>query len=131
MDYEFPDDLKYTLTHEWVRIKDKVVTVGITDFAQHQLGDVVFVEFPKVGMKFEKGSNVGEIESVKAVSDLIMPLSGEIIEINERIVSNPELINSSPFDDGWLIKIEISHPDEIDELLPADKYAEIVQKESL
>lgn len=131
MDYEFPDDLKYTPTHEWVRIKDKVGTVGITDFAQHQLGDVVFVEFPKVGMAFEKGNNAGEIESVKAVSDLIMPLSGKIIEINERIVSNPELINSSPFDDGWLIKIEISHPDEIDELLPADKYTEIVQKDSL
>jgi len=131
MDYEFPDDLKYTLTHEWVRIKDKVGTVGITDFAQHQLGDVVFVEFPKVGVKFEKGSNVGEIESVKAVSDLIMPLSGEIVEINERIVNNPELINSKPFDDGWLIKIEISHPGEIDELLPADKYAEIAQKDSL
>ncbi len=131
MDYEFPDDLKYTLTHEWVRIKDKVGTVGITDFAQHQLGDVVFVEFPKVGMPFEKGSNVGEIESVKAVSDLIMPLSGEIIEINERIVSNPELINSSPFGDGWLIKIEISHHDEIDELLSVDKYIEIVQKDSL
>ncbi len=129
MDYEFPDDLKYTSTHEWVRIDEKIVTVGITDFAQHQLGDIVFVEFPKVGLVFEIGSDTGEIESVKAVSDLIMPLSGEIIEINEKIVNNPELVNSSPFKEGWLIKIEISHPSEIDELLSVAEYSEIIQNE--
>ncbi|MFX1308187.1 MAG: glycine cleavage system protein GcvH [Promethearchaeota archaeon] len=129
MDYEFPDDLKYTDTHEWIRIEDSVATVGITDYAQHQLGDIVFVELPEVGMVFEKGSNAAEIESVKAVGDLIMPLSGEIIGINEKLVDNPEIVNSSPFGNGWMIKLKFSHPSEINELLSAEKYKEITQKE--
>ena len=129
MDYEFPYDLKYTLTHEWVRIEDTVAAVGITDYAQHQLGDIVFVELPEVGMVFEKGSNAAEIESVKAVGDLLMPLSGEIIGINESLADNPELVNSSPFIDGWMIKIKFSHPSEMDELLSAEKYKEIIQND--
>ncbi|MFX1303733.1 MAG: glycine cleavage system protein GcvH [Promethearchaeota archaeon] len=129
MEYEFPNDLKYTSTHEWVRIEDNVATIGITDYAQHQLGDIVFVELPDVGMLFEKGSNAAEIESVKAVGDLIMPLSGEIIGINENLANNPELVNSSPFQDGWIIKIKFSHPSEIDELLSSEKYQEIIQNE--
>jgi len=129
MDYKFPEELKYTPTHEWVRVNDTQATVGITDFAQHQLGDIVFVELPEKGMVFEKGSNAVEIESVKAVGDLKMPLSGEIIEINEKIVDNPELVNSSPFNDGWIIKIAFSHPIEIDELITADEYKVITQKE--
>ena len=129
MDYEFPNNLKYTLTHEWVRIEDKQATAGISDYAQHQLGDIVFVELPEIGMVFEKGSNVAEIESVKAVGDFIMPLSGEIIVINENLANNPELINSFPFESGWIIKIKFSHPSEIDELLSAEEYMEITQNE--
>ncbi|MFX1419528.1 MAG: glycine cleavage system protein GcvH [Promethearchaeota archaeon] len=131
MDYEFPNNLKYTSTHEWVRIEDTVATVGITDYAQHQLGDIVFVELPEVGMVFERGSNAAEIESVKAVGDLIMPLSGEIIHINETLADNPGLINSSPFNDGWIIKIKISHPIEMDELLSIEKYKNITQNEKI
>ncbi|MFX1431511.1 MAG: glycine cleavage system protein GcvH [Promethearchaeota archaeon] len=129
MDYEFPNGLKYTSTHEWVKVEDTTAIVGITDYAQHQLGDIVFVELPEVGMVFEKGSNAAEIESVKAVGDLIMPLSGEIIAINENIADTPEIINSSPFKSGWIIKINFSHPSEIDELLSVEEYIEIIQNE--
>ena len=129
MSYNFPSELKYTTTHEWVDIQNSIVTVGITDYAQHQLGDIVFVELPDVGMVFEKESNAGEIESVKAVGDLIMPLSGEIIEVNEQLSEHPELVNSSPFDEGWIMKIEISHASEIDELISVEKYKELVKSE--
>jgi len=129
MEYEFPDDLKYTSTHEWVRIEDSIATVGITDYAQHQLGDIVFVELPDVSMVFEKGSNAAEIESVKAVGDLLMPLSGEIIGINDKLADNPELVNSSPFGDGWMIRIKFSHQDERDSLLSTEEYKQIIQKE--
>lgn len=129
MDYEFPSDLKYTVTHEWIRIEDYVATVGITDYAQQQLGDIVFVELPEVGMVFEKGSNAAEIESVKAVGDLLMPLSGEIIGVNENLADNPEIVNSSPFGTGWMIKIKFSHPSEMDELISVEKYKELIQNE--
>jgi glycine cleavage system H protein len=129
MSYEFPSELKYTTTHEWVDLHDGTATVGITDYAQHQLGDIVFVELPAVGMVLEKESNAGEIESVKAVGDLLMPLSGEITEVNDKLVENPELVNSSPFEDGWMIKIKISHPIEIDELISVEQYKELVKSE--
>lgn len=129
MSYEFPNDLKYTTTHEWLDIHNGIATVGITDYAQHQLGDIVFVELPDVGMVFEKETNVGEIESVKAVGDLIMPLSGEIVEINEQLAENPEFVNSSPYGDGWMIKINISHASEIDDLISVKKYKEFVKLE--
>ena len=129
MDYELPDSLKYTSTHEWIKIENSIATVGITDFAQHQLGDIVFVELPEVGMVFETGSNAVEIESVKAVGDLLMPLSGEITEINQNLVDNPGLVNSSPFSEGWMIKIQYSHASEISELITADNYRQLIQKE--
>jgi len=129
MSYEFPSELMYTTTHEWVRIENNFATVGLTDYAQHQLGDVVFVELPDIGMVLEKESNAGEIESVKAVGDLIMPLSGEVMEINEQLDGSPELVNSSPYDSGWMIKIKISHPNEIDELISVEKYKELVKSE--
>lgn len=129
MSYDFPSDLKYTTTHEWVDLQNNIAIVGITDYAQHQLGDIVFVELPEVGMVFEKESNAGEIESVKAVGDLIMPLSGEIIEVNEQLAEHPELVNSSPFDKGWMMKIEISHASEIDELISVEIYKELVKSE--
>ncbi|MFX1278668.1 MAG: glycine cleavage system protein GcvH [Promethearchaeota archaeon] len=129
MSYDFPSDLKYTTTHEWVDLQNSIAIVGITDYAQHQLGDIVFVELPEVGMVFEKESHAGEIESVKAVGDLIMPLSGEIIEVNMQLAEHPELVNSSPFDKGWMMKIEISHASEIDELISVEKYKELVKSE--
>ena len=129
MDYDCPNNLKYASTHEWIKIEDSVATVGITDYAQYQLGDIVFVELPEVSMIFEKGSNAVEIESVKAVGDLIMPLSGEIIGVNQNLADNPELVNSSPFIDGWIIKIKYSHASEIDELLSAEKYKQLIQNE--
>ena len=129
MSYEFPSGLMYTTTHEWVRIENSFATVGLTDYAQHQLGDVVFVELPDIGMVLEKESNAGEIESVKAVGDLIMPLSGEVMEINEQLDGSPELVNSSPYDGGWMMKIKISHPNEIDELISVEKYKELVKSE--
>jgi len=129
MDYKFPEDLKYTSSHEWVRIEDKLAIVGITDYAQHQLGDIVYVELPEKGVVFERGSNAAEIESVKAVGDLIMPLSGEIIEVNRNLTDNPELVNSSPFEEGWILKIQLSHPNEINDLLPVIKYKELVELE--
>ncbi|MFX0006053.1 MAG: glycine cleavage system protein GcvH [Promethearchaeota archaeon] len=129
MEHKLPNNLKYTSTHEWIKLEDSIAIVGITDFAQHQLGDIVFVELPEIGMVFEKGSNAAEIESVKAVGDLIMPLSGEIIAINDNIANNPELVNSSPYEKGWMIKIKFSHPSEIDELLSNEEYKEIIQNE--
>lgn len=129
MEHKLPNNLKYTSTHEWIKLEDSIAIVGITDFAQHQLGDIVFVELPEIGMVFEKGSNAAEIESVKAVGDLIMPLSGEIIAINDNLANNPEIVNSSPYEKGWMIKIKFSHPSEIDELLSNEEYKEIIQNE--
>ena len=129
MDYKFPEWLKYTVTHEWVLLEEQIAKVGITDYAQHQLGDIVYVEMPDKGMVFERESIAGEIESVKAIGEIIMPLSGEIIELNEKIVQNPELVNSSPFGDGWIMKIKLSHPDEINELLSVEEYKKIVESE--
>ena len=129
MDYRFPNDIKYTSTHEWVKVEDKKTTVGITDYAQYQLGDIVFIELPTTGMVFEKGSNAGEIESVKAVGDFIMPLSGEVIEININLADNPGLVNSSPYGEGWMIKIKINHDDEFKDLLNVEQYKELVEKE--
>ncbi len=133
MDYEFklPKGLMYSPTHEWVRIEDTIATVGITDYAQHQLGDIVFVELPEIGIIYEKGSNAAEIESVKAVGDLIMPLSGEIIAVNKKLSENPEFVNSSPFGEGWILKIKFSHTSEIDELLSAEEYKELIQNKEL
>ena len=130
MDYKFPDNLKYTKTHEWIRIEDKTATVGITDFAQHQLGDIVYIELPEKGAILEKQNVAGEIESVKAVGELLMPLSGNIIEANSNLVDNPELINSSPFDSGWIFKLEYTNELEINDLLLVEDYKRIAEEEN-
>ena len=130
MDYEFPENLKYTKTHEWVRIKDKTATVGITDFAQHQLGDIVYIELPEVGANLERQSSAGEIESVKAVGELSMPLSGKIIDVNSTLVDNPENVNSSPYGSGWMLKLEYTNELEIDDLLSVEDYKRIVEEEN-
>jgi len=129
MEYEFPDDLKYMKTHEWVRIEGDTATMGITDYAQHQLGDIVYVELPEIGRTLEKDSSAGEIESVKAVGEILMPLSGEIIEINAIIIESPESINSSPYGAGWMMKIKVSNSSEINELLSVEDYKKIVEEE--
>ena len=129
MEYKFLDDVKYAATHEWLRVDGDVVKLGITDFAQHQLSDVVYVEFPDVGTAFDKGAEACVIESAKAAADLILPVSGEIIEINEVLADQPELINSSPFNDGWILKIKISIPSELDDLLTVEEYKDLVSKE--
>jgi len=129
MVYEFPEDLKYMKTHEWARIEGDTASIGITDYAQHQLGDIVYVELPEIGRTLEKGNNVGEIESVKAVGEILMPLSGEIVEMNAIIIESPESINTSPYGTGWMLKIKISNSNEINELLSVEDYKKIVEDE--
>jgi len=126
---EFPEELKYTEEHEWVMVADDVVTIGITDFAQDQLGDVVFVELPAVGTMVEAGKPFGVVESVKAVSDVYAPISGEVVEINEELPDSPETINTSPYEDGWMIKIKLSDSAELDGLMDADAYQEFIEEE--
>ncbi len=129
MEYEFPDELKYLQTHEWVRIEDNIATIGITDYAQHQLGDIVYIELPEIGTTLKKGDNVAEIESVKAVGELMMPLSGKIIGVNTGLADNPESVNSSPYGTGWMVKIEVNNKGEINDLLTVEAYKEIVEAE--
>lgn len=120
-----PDDLLYTEKHEWVRTEGEIATVGITDYAQNQLGDIVYLELPSVGAKVEAAASFGTIEAVKAVSDLYSPLSGEVVEVNDNVSADPAIIKSSPYGDGWMIKIKIEKKEELGSLLKADKYREI------
>jgi glycine cleavage system H protein len=121
-----PSNLKYTSDHEWVSMEDGVATIGVTDFAQSELGDIVFVEFPEVGDSFEIGETFGTIEAVKTVADLFMPVSGEIVAINEELDVDPAKVNSDPYDDGWLVKIKLSNSDEGDELMSFTSYEEMI-----
>ena len=121
-----PDDRKYTQEHEWVQVEGEIGVVGITDHATGELGDIVFVELPEVGSEFSAGDSVGTIESVKAVADLYLPVSGEIIEINDAVVDSPELLGNSPMDDGWLVKVRLVEPSELDRLLDASAYEELL-----
>jgi glycine cleavage system H protein len=126
---EFPEELKYTEEHEWVLVEHGVATVGITDFAQDSLGDVVFVELPEVGTVLDAGKPFGVVESVKAVSDVYAPVSGEVIEINEELQDTPELINTSSYEDGWMLKIKLADNAELDDLMDADAYQAFVEDE--
>jgi glycine cleavage system H protein len=121
-----PQELKYTKDHEWVRVEGKTAYVGITDFAQGELGDIVYVEIETEGENLKSGETFGTIEAVKTVSDLFMPLSGTVAEVNNKLEDNPELVNASPYEDGWLIKIELEKPEEAEKLLSADEYKELV-----
>lgn len=128
-----PEDLKYTNDHEWIRVNGDVGEIGITHFAQDQLGDIVFVEVPEVGAKLEKGSTFGVVESVKTVSDLFAPVSGEVVEINPLLVESgdeftPEIVNEDPFGKGWMIRVRIENPAELDELLDAAAYKKITEE---
>ena len=117
-----PPDLRYTKEHEWVRIAGDEATVGITEFAAHELGDVVFVELPAVGTRVQQHQAFGVVESVKAVSDLFAPVSGEVIAVNERLSDDPELVNTDPYGEGWMIRVRMTDPSEAESLLDASAY---------
>ena len=117
-----PSELKYTSDHEWVKIEGDIATIGITDYAQGELGDIVYVEIETEGEELDKGAIFGTVEAVKTVSDLFMPVSGEVIEVNSGIESIPESVNSSPYENGWMIKVKMSNPDEVNELMSAEAY---------
>lgn len=124
----FPETLKYTKDHEWLRLNGSEGTVGITDYAQSELGDIVFVELKPVGTKVKQGERFGTVEAVKAVSDLYSPVSGEITALNSSLEKNPEIVNKEPYDGGWMVKIKIADANEVDNLLDAKKYRELVGK---
>ncbi|NLZ51797.1 MAG: glycine cleavage system protein GcvH [Thermoanaerobacteraceae bacterium] len=119
---EFPSDLKYHKEHTWVKIESDVATVGITDHAQDQLGEILFVDLPSVGDTVTQSDTFGSIESAKVASDLYAPISGEVIEVNEALDDEPELVNSSPYEDGWMIKVKVDNPDEEANLLSSSEY---------
>jgi glycine cleavage system H protein len=125
-----PEDLSYTKDHEWVRVKGNEATVGITDHAQNQLGDVVYVELPKIGDKFEASEPFGSVESVKAVSEIYMPLGGSVIEVNESLNDSPEQVNEDPYGEGWMIRIKIDNPSQVDALLTAVEYEDYIKEEA-
>jgi glycine cleavage system H protein len=124
-----PNDLYYAKTHEWLRIEETGATVGITDFAQSQLSDITFVELPDVGREVEAGDEVAVVESVKAASDIYAPVAGTIVEVNSDLEDSPDLINASPYDAGWLFKIELRKEEDVDNLMSGEEYAEVCNEE--
>ena len=127
---EFPEEFKYTEEHEWVMVEKELATIGISDFAQDALGDVVFVELPEVGTVLEAGKPFGVVESVKAVSDIYAPISGTVEEINDDLVEAPEIINTSPYEDGWMIKIRMTDTSDADKLMDSEAYQALIAEES-
>lgn len=125
-----PDDLHYSKDHEWVRVEGNIAVVGITDYAQDSLGDVVYVELPKVGDDFSANESFGSVESVKAVSEVFSPVSGEIVGINEGLADTPEQVNQSPYTDGWMIRVQLANPGEVDSLLTAGEYEDFTKAET-
>lgn len=123
----FPEDVHYNKSHEWAKANGDRIKVGITDYAQDQLGDIVFVEMPDVGETFSKGAEFGTVESVKAVSELYMPVGGEIIAVNTALEESPEMVNNTPYSDGWMIEIKPDDPAELDALMNKDAYIELVK----
>lgn len=126
----YPEDYLYSKDHEWISVQENVGTIGITDYAQHELGDVVYVDLPEVGDTFEAGDPFGSVESVKAVSEVFCPVSGEVIEVNSKLEESPELINQSPHQNAWMIKVRLNSPDELKELLSAEEYEEYLQEQA-
>jgi glycine cleavage system H protein len=126
-DLNFPDDVRYTEDHEWVKSDDETVKAGISDYAQDQLGDIVFVELPRIGDSFQKGQEFGTVESVKAVSELYMPVGGEVTEINTALEDAPELVNTSPYQEGWMIVVKPDDPGELDSLMDRSAYLDMLK----
>ena len=126
---ETPADLYYAKTHEWLRLDDGVAVVGISDFAQSQLSDITFVELPDVGREVEAGDEIAVVESVKAASDIYAPVAGTIVEVNGDLEDSPELINNSPYEDGWLFKIELRKEEDVDNLMSAEEYSELCDED--
>ncbi len=124
---KIPADLKYTQDHEWIRVEGETAVVGVTDFAQGELGDVVFVEIETEGEDLGKGETFGTVEAVKTVSDLFMPVGGKVLEVNEALADEPELVNKDPYGKGWMIKIQIADESELDELLSAEDYQKMIE----
>ena len=124
---DIPAELKYTKDHEWIKIEGNIATVGVTDFAQGELGDIVYVDVDTLDDTIEEGENFGSVEAVKTVSDLFMPLSGEVIEFNEELEDEPELVNTDPYGKGWMIKIDISDSSQIENLLDAEAYKDLIK----
>jgi len=129
VDMEVPPGLKYSKEHEWVATEESVATIGITDHAQDQLGEIVYLELPSVGEKISKDDPFGVVESVKAVSDIYAPVSGTVVEVNEGLPESPEVINEDPYGDGWLIKVRVSDLSELEDLMDGEEYEEMVAKE--
>ena len=125
-----PDNLRYTKDHEWIRVDGNVATVGITDHAQEELGDIVFVELPKVGATLEQSASFGSVESVKAVSDIYSPVSGQVTGVNSDLAETPEKVNEDPYNQGWLIKLKLSTPDQVGKLMTAAEYTAYVGAET-
>jgi glycine cleavage system H protein len=124
----FPENVKYTADHEWIRVEGKFGWIGITDYAQSELGDIVYIEIPAIGTKVEKGKSFGTIEAVKAVSDLFAPVAGEVVEINTEMKDHPEIVNKDPYDKGWMVKIAITDPAQLGTLLDVQSYKKLVGK---
>lgn len=122
-----PSNLKFTKDHEWIRVEGDIAVIGITDFAQHELGDIVYVEIETVGESLGKEEVFGSVEAVKTVSDLFMPISGEILELNENLEGNPELVNTDPYNEGWMVKLKITDASELDSLLDSEGYKELIR----
>lgn len=128
LDMEFPTNIKYTNEHEWIRLEGDIAYIGITDYAQQQLGDIVFIDVPTEGETLEKGETFGTVEVVKTVSDLFLPIGGEVMEVNSQLEEHPELVNQDPYGEGWIIKLKPTNTDEMNELLDAAAYKEIINE---
>ena len=124
----FPKDLKYTKDHEWIRVEGEFAFIGVTDFAQHELGDIVYVEIDTKGETLSQEETFGTIEAVKTVSDIFMPVGGEVIEINPGLESKPEMVNQDPYGEGWMIKIKLTNPAEVKDLMTADEYKQTIEE---
>jgi glycine cleavage system H protein len=123
----YPSDYRYSKDHEWIRVEDDVCVLGITEFAQQELGEVVFVEMPEVGQVFDAHDEIGTIESVKAVAEVFTPVAGEVVEVNDAVIDDPEVLNDDPHGEGWLIKLRFSSADDLKELMNAEQYEEFVE----
>jgi glycine cleavage system H protein len=124
----FPEDLRYTNDHEWIRVEGNSGTIGITDYAQGELGDIVFVELPVVGRQLKQGESFGSVEAVKAVSDLYAPVTGEVVAVNPALEKTPEIVNKDPYGEGWMVKVKIANPGDVHSLFDAKKYMELIGK---